>query len=70
MEKDMLNALMLQYQAEIAKAKSNIRVYMENPVGIGEHPDLAAAVDSQIELIANAEDKINVLKRYYDIGKT
>ena len=69
MEKDMLDALMLQYEAEIAKAKSNIKVYMENPVGIGEHPDLAAAVDSQIELIAHAEDKINVLTRYYDIGK-
>ena len=65
----MLDALMLQYEAEIAKAKSNIKVYMENPVGIGEHPDLASAVDSQIELIADAEDKINVLTRYYDIGK-
>ena len=65
----MLDALMLQYEAEIAKAKSNIKVYMDNPVGIGEHPDLAAAVDSQIELIAHAEDKINVLTRYYDIGK-
>ena len=64
----MLDALMLQYQAEIAKAKSNIKVYMENPVGIGEHPDLAAAVDSQIELIANAEDKMSVLQKYYDIG--
>ena len=65
----MLDALMLQYLAEIAKAKSNIKVYMENPVGIGEHPDLAAAVDSQIELIAHAEDKISVLQKYYDIGK-
>ena len=64
----MLDALMLQYLAEIAKAKSNIKVYMENPVGIGEHPDLAAAVDSQIELIANAEDKMSVLQKYYDIG--
>ena len=68
MEKEMLDALMLQYLAEIAKAKSNIKVYMENPVGIGEHPDLAAAVDSQIELIANAEDKMSVLQKYYDIG--
>ena len=67
MEKDMLDALMLQYQAEIAKAKSNIRVYMENPVGIGEHPDLAAAVDSQIELIAHAEDKLDVLKNHYRV---
>ena len=66
----MLNALLLQYQAEIAKAKSNIKVYMENPVGIGEHPDLASAVDSQIELIAHAEDKISVLQKHYGfVGK-
>ena len=66
----MLDALMLQYQAEIAKAKSNIKVYMKNPVGIGEHPDLASAVDSQIELIAHAEDKISVLQKHYGfVGK-
>ena len=44
----MLVALMLQYKAEVAKAKANIKVYMANPAGIGEHPDLVAAVDSQI----------------------
>ena len=61
----MIRALMLQYQAEVEKAKSNIIVYLNNPVGIGEHPDLAGAVDSQIEIIAHAEDKIEVLKKYY-----
>ena len=63
----MLVALMLQYEAEIAKAKANIKVYMNNPAGIGEHPDLVAAVDSQIELIAHAEDKLNVLKNHYRV---
>ena len=63
----MLVALMLQYEAEIAKAKANIKVYMSNPAGIGEHPDLVAAVDSQIELIAHAEDKLNVLKNHYRV---
>jgi|LUMV01.1.fsa_nt_gb DnaJ-domain-containing protein 1 len=61
----MLNALLLQYKSEIAKAKANIRVYLKNPAGIGEHPDLVSAVDSQIEIIANAEDKISVINNYY-----
>jgi hypothetical protein len=61
----MLNALRLQYEAEVAKAKANIKVYMANPAGIGEHPDLVSAVDSQIELIAHAEDKLDVLKNHY-----
>ena len=61
----MLEALLLQYQADIAKAKANIQVYLDNPVGIGEHPDLVSAVDSQIAIIANAEDKINMVGKYY-----
>ena len=63
----MLVALMLQYKAEVAKAKANIKVYMANPAGIGEHPDLVSEVDSQIELIAHAEDKLDVLKNHYRV---
>jgi len=40
-------------------------VYLHNPAGIGEHPDLVAAIDTQIERIAHAEDKLSVLKDYY-----
>ena len=60
-----LNALRLQYESEIAKAKDNIEVYLTNPAGIGEHPDLAAAIDSQVILLANAEDKLEVLMKHF-----
>ena len=63
----MLVALRLQYEAEVANAKANIKVYMANPAGIGEHPDLVSAVDSQIELIPHAEDKLDVLKNHYRV---
>ena len=56
-----LNALRLKYEAEIEVAKANVRVYLDNPVGIGEHPDLVAAVDSQLEVMANAKDKLKIL---------
>ena len=60
-----LNALRLQYESEIAKAKDNIEVYLTNRAGIGEHPDLAAAIDSQVTLLANAEDKLTVLMKHF-----
>ena len=61
-----ISALSKRYEAEIETAKANIDVYIRNPAGIGEHPDLAAAVDSQVSLIANAEDKLEVLKKHYN----
>jgi len=68
LEFNMINALMMQYEADIAKAKANIQIYLDNPAGIGEHPDLVAAVDSQVDLIAHAEDKIEVIKKYFSKG--
>ena len=60
-----MKSLKLQYESEIAKGKDNIEVYLSNPAGIGEHPDLAAAIDSQVEVIAHAEDKLGVIMKHF-----
>ena len=61
----MIIALRNMYEAEIAHAQANIDVYLNSPVGIGEHPDLVSAVDEQIDKMAHAEDKLEILKKYY-----
>jgi len=61
----LVEALKLKYEAEIASAKANIQVYIDNPVGIGEHPDLVAAVDEQLVKLAEAEDKLETLTKNY-----
>ena len=61
----LLYALIMQYQADIEKAKANIGVYLENPAGIGEHADIVSAVDSQVDIIAHAEDKIKVIDKHF-----
>jgi hypothetical protein len=61
----MINALRKKYEAEIAAAQANINVYMKNPAGIGEHPDLVAAVDSEMVKLADAEDKLATLNKHY-----
>jgi hypothetical protein len=62
---DIMKALKSQYEADIAKANANIQVYIMNPAGIGEHPDICSAVDSQVQLVAEAEDKLHVINDYY-----
>ena len=61
----LLDALRKKYEGEIAASKANIYVYTTNPVGIGEHSNLVAAVDSEVEKLADATDKLNVLMNTY-----
>ena len=61
----LIHALRKKYEGEIAAAKANINVYITNPVGIGEHPNLVAAVDSEIEKLTDATDKLSILKINY-----
>ena len=56
------DALILKYTGEIAAAEVNIRVYLNNPVGIGEHADIVGAIDEQIEIAANAQEKMSYIK--------
>tara|TARA_R100000995_G_scaffold52001_1_gene25164 strand:- start:426 stop:683 length:258 start_codon:yes stop_codon:yes gene_type:complete len=63
---NLVKALAKKYEADILNAKANIEVYVTNPAGIGEHPDLAAAIDSQVGIIAHAEDKLGVLNKHYN----
>ena len=38
---------------------------MNNPVGIGEHPDVLDAINSQVLKIATAEENIQVLQKHF-----
>jgi hypothetical protein len=62
----LLEALKMKLEGEIAVAKANVNVYLNQSVGIGEHPDVVEAIESQIEKIAEAEDKIQVLNNYFE----
>lgn len=61
----LLKALIQKQLGEIEVAKANIQVYQEHPAGIGEHPDLVEAIESQVSRIAEAEDKIQAINKYF-----
>ena len=65
MAKTLREALIIKYEGEIAEANANIQVYLANPVGIGEHPDIISAMDTQIEKMALAEEKLMAVKNHF-----
>jgi len=65
MSNKIINALAMKYEYEIASAKANIQAYIDNPAGIGEHPDLVGAVDSEMVKLADATDKLETLIANY-----
>ena len=58
-------ALQSKYEGEIAEAQVNVDVFLDHPVGVGEHPDIIESIDSQMHRIAEAEDKLLVLDKYF-----
>ena len=64
MRRAILDALRAKYEAEIAEADATVNVYLTNSVGIGEHPQHIEEVNKQIEKIANAKEKIDVLDEF------
>ena len=66
MRNEILKALKSISEGNIEKARLNIEIYLKNPVGIGEHPDVLAAMQDQIDLIAKEEERIAVLQKYFD----
>ena len=65
MSRDILDALKKKYEAEVDIAKATIQVYLDKPVGIGEHPQFAEEIDKQLEAISCACDKIKVIDKFY-----
>jgi len=64
---DIIKSLKLQYESEIQKAKTTVKIYLSNSVGIGEHPQHLDEIDKQIEIISNNEDKLNSLNKYFKL---
>ncbi len=65
MRNKMLQALKANAEGQIALHKMNVEVYLENPAGIGEHPDVLEAVQKELGVIAEWEDQLEVLEKHF-----
>ena len=64
MREAIIKALEDKYDAQISEADATIKIYLENPVGIGEHPQHVDEIDKLLGKIAEAEDKKTALEAF------
>tara|TARA_B100001248_G_scaffold49917_2_gene32170 strand:- start:5651 stop:5908 length:258 start_codon:yes stop_codon:yes gene_type:complete len=61
----LLNALIDKLEGEVKMHKANIMVYMDNPTGIGDHPGVIQAIEMEAEKMAEAQEKIDIIKKNF-----
>tara|TARA_R100000081_G_C4721597_1_gene118345 strand:+ start:424 stop:636 length:213 start_codon:yes stop_codon:yes gene_type:complete len=63
----LLIAALAQAKGELEVHKANIQVYQTMPAGIGEHSDITEAVIAELDKMAAADDRIEMLKKYFEV---
>ena len=64
MRQAILQALEDKYTAQISEADATIKIYLDNSVGIGEHPQHIEEVDKLLQKIVDAQEKLKELQAF------
>ena len=71
MKQELFDMLMSQAIAERNKAILSLNLLSEHPSGIGDHStgDFYKNAEEALQMLVDADDKINTLERYFTIPK-
>ena len=74
MREELLKASRIHFKAHIEKHRINVENLLNNSVGVAEHPDIMETIEKELAIIAEYDDKLSVLEKYfgkeYGEGKT
>ena len=65
LQEQLVKAARMHAEGELERAKTNIMVYMNQSVGIGEHSDIVEAIQEELDKMASATDRIEMLEKYF-----
>jgi len=60
----IIKSLLAHANGEIQIHLANVEIYLNNPVGIGEHSDVTGAIQEELDKIARWEDQISIIQKY------
>ena len=61
----IMEAARKQAEGEVAEHIANIKVYQTMPAGIGEHSDITEAVIEELNKLAAADDRLEMINKYF-----
>jgi len=63
--KQILKASRLHFKAHIEKHRINVENLLQNTVGVAEHPDIMDTIEKELAIIAEYDDKLEILDKYF-----
>jgi len=72
MREELIKASRIHFKAHIEKHRMNVENLLNNSVGVAEHPDLMDSIEKELAIIAEYDDKLEMLNKYFqgDFGDT
>ncbi len=67
MRKDIIEASKLHFKAHIEKHRINVENLLEKGVGVAEHGDVMDTIEKELEIIAEYDDKLEIIKKYFPL---
>ena len=61
MKKIIADSMMSYLSGKVKYHQANVRIYLQSPVGIGEHPDILAAIEEELAKAAEYQEKLDQL---------
>ena len=65
LRENLINAAKKHAEAEVELHRTNIEVYMQKVVGIGEHSDIVETIQKELDQMAAAHDRLEMLEKYF-----
>lgn len=65
LRKELLKATRDHALGHVEKHRMNVEVYLHNPAGIGEHPDILEAIEAEMMEMAKYQDVLEILDGYF-----
>jgi len=62
MKRSIVSALIQDCHAKIQMAKMNVQIYLNYPVGVGDHPNIMETIQGQLDVISQNKDRLRVLE--------
>lgn len=59
----LLNAAIMKCKSDVAEAKAKIALYLNSPVGVGDHPDIVQEILTAAELGSAAQERMQFLAK-------
>ena len=69
MNDKLFRTILKRYEAVIEDANYKIEIICEQNLVIPEHIDITGEIDKLLQIIAEAEDKLSVMRKYYGRNK-